>query len=346
VTGWPWRAKPLPGPMLPLGTPPAWRRLIVRLRPSRRGLRSLRLTREGWVFSATALAVALAALNTGNNLLYLVLAAMLSLVVVSGILSESALRHLEVRRRFDEQAWAGRPVRGAWILRSRRRLLPAVAIDLEELGVPGARLERFGEASVAWLPAGGEERRTATWRFGGRGLHQLERIRLSTTWPFGILRKGYEVRLPARVLVFAQPGPDHAALVRSRAGRQGLRASLDRRGRGGDLRGLRDHRSGEDLKLVHWRSSARLRRRVVVERDAEAGGVVEVRVAAPGEGSLRERLTAFEGTVRQATGAVVAATDRGDDVELGLPTGPPSTGKADALLGRLAVLRLDEVDRA
>jgi uncharacterized protein (DUF58 family) len=290
--------------------------------------------------------VSLAALNTGNNLLYLVLAAMLALVVTSGVLSESSLRGLEVRRIFDERVFAGRPARGLWIVNSRRRWLPNLAIDLQELPGKQADLSRFDRATVPYLPGGGEERRRGTWVFARRGIHQLDRVRVSTTWPFGILRKWYEVALPAEVLVHAEPARDPGPVLERRPGAAGTEASRLHRQGTGDFRGLRDHRSGEDMRLVHWRTSARLRKRVAVERDSQDQGRVLVHVRTPGEGSPMERATRFERTVGQATGAVLAAGEVGDEVVLQLPAGPlpPATSpvERDRLLRRLALLELHD----
>ena len=61
--------------------------------------RKLRPTRAGWVFFLLLFGVGFAALNTGNNLLYLVLSFLLAFLTLSGVLSESALRGIEVRRR-------------------------------------------------------------------------------------------------------------------------------------------------------------------------------------------------------------------------------------------------------
>ena len=49
--------------------------------------RTLRPTRAGWIFFALTLGVGFAALNTGNNLTYLVLSLMLAFLVLSGVLS-------------------------------------------------------------------------------------------------------------------------------------------------------------------------------------------------------------------------------------------------------------------
>jgi len=50
--------------------------------------RSIRLTSEGTRFLLFTIGIGVAAVNTGNNLFYLLLAMMLSVVVISGVLSE------------------------------------------------------------------------------------------------------------------------------------------------------------------------------------------------------------------------------------------------------------------
>ena len=80
------------------------RRLLDWLRPPR----TLRPTRPGWVFFALTFGVGFAALNTGNNLLYMVLSLLLAFLVLSGVLSESALRGVRIRRRLPREIHAGR----------------------------------------------------------------------------------------------------------------------------------------------------------------------------------------------------------------------------------------------
>src|SRR4030042_4883913 len=94
---------PRPGGRSTLRTD-AWRRRIRRwLRPPR----TLRPTRAGWLFFAATLRVGLGAMNTGNNLMYMVLSLLLAFLVLSGVLSESALRGVRVRRRISREIFAG-----------------------------------------------------------------------------------------------------------------------------------------------------------------------------------------------------------------------------------------------
>ena len=63
----------------------------------------------------------MAAINTGNNLLYLLVSALLALIVVSGILSEQAMRGLALTPITPEELYAGRPARHGAPVANRKR---------------------------------------------------------------------------------------------------------------------------------------------------------------------------------------------------------------------------------
>jgi uncharacterized protein (DUF58 family) len=85
-------------------------------------------TRAGVVYVLVTLVIGIAALNTGNNLLYIVVAAMLAAMLVSGVVSAMVLRGLELEVRLPEHVFAGRPVVGRIVLRNPRRFLPSFSI--------------------------------------------------------------------------------------------------------------------------------------------------------------------------------------------------------------------------
>lgn len=86
------------------------------------------VTPAGIVYVLVTLVIAIAALNTGNNLLYIVVAAMLAAILVSGIMSAQVLRGLELDVRLPEHVFAGRTVLGRIVLRNPRRFLPSFSI--------------------------------------------------------------------------------------------------------------------------------------------------------------------------------------------------------------------------
>lgn len=86
------------------------------------------VTRVGMVYALVTIVIGIAALNTGNNLLYIVVAAMLAAILVSGIVSAWVLRYLELDVRLPEHVFAGRPVAGRIVVNNPRRYFPALSI--------------------------------------------------------------------------------------------------------------------------------------------------------------------------------------------------------------------------
>jgi uncharacterized protein (DUF58 family) len=86
------------------------------------------VTRAGVVYVLVTLVIGIAALNTGNNLLYIVVAVMLAAILVSGVVSAGVLRRLELAVLLPEHVFAGRTVLGRIVLRNPRRLLPSFSI--------------------------------------------------------------------------------------------------------------------------------------------------------------------------------------------------------------------------
>src|SRR6202050_4359438 len=110
------------------------------------------ITRGGVIDVLVTLVIGIAALNTGNNLLYIVVAAMLAAILVSGSVSALVLRGLELQVRLPEHVFAGRPVVGRIALRNSRRFLPSFSIRV----VPARREKEKGRKprkQWRWEPA-------------------------------------------------------------------------------------------------------------------------------------------------------------------------------------------------
>ena len=98
--------------------------------------RAIRVTTEGTRLLLT-LAVGIAAVNTGNNLFYLLLAMMLSLIVLSGLLSEQCVRRLEFHRHLPDALFVHQPaVASVWIANHKTQT-PSVSLRI--LGVVGGQ---------------------------------------------------------------------------------------------------------------------------------------------------------------------------------------------------------------
>ena len=233
-----------------------------RVRSFFRPRHQLKVTRAGRTFLVVTLGVGLGALNTGNNLLYLVLGLMLATIVVSGILSEACLKHLEVKRLGTDAAYAGEPFAFRYQVRRSRGL--GFALQLSEAG---GGVE--GQAFVPLLSPGQDVVARADLVVARRGPLALTGIKVTTAYPLGLFAKSTVLPAADRLLVYPRRGYTCADPSEREAGPIGDAGNPRRRDGTGDLLGLRELAEGEDARRVHWLKSAAVGKLLRVERERE-----------------------------------------------------------------------------
>ena len=250
-------------------------RLEVARRRVRRALRpprSLRITSTGRTYLVLTVGVGIGALNTGNNLLYLVLGLLLSMVVVSGVLSERCLRDLEVRRVGAEAPFAAEPFAFRWVVSKKRGHAFALSFTETAAGLSGLGV-------LAHLRAGGEPVPVrADLIAARRGPFTLEGVRVTTTYPLGLFAKSRVFELPDTLLVFPRRSGNPRQPQAPQAGLLGESAAPLRAGGSGDLLGLRELDPTADSRRVHWLKSASAAKLLEVEREREERRTVTLQV--------------------------------------------------------------------
>ena len=299
-----------------------------------RAPRRLKFTREGKFFVGITLGVGFAAINTANNLLYLLLGMLLALIVVSGVMSELSLRELTVVRRLPLRAQVGRPHLVEIEIFNHKGRVPSYAIEVEDLraGQPADKRCFFLKISPKSAQVAAY-RRTPTRR--GRDLHVG--FRIATRFPFGLFEKSREVPSEGELVIY--PAVDPVTLSPAQVGRSpGGNAPMGR-GHGEDFLGLRLMRPGEDPRDIHWRKSASVGQAVLRERSREARPDVALSldVLRPADAGDEWHL-AFERRIRDIASRAVAHLKRGDRVVVSTTAGARS--RADRTLGADPVLRL------
>lgn len=233
----------------------------------RRGApRKLRFTREGRVFLLVTLGVGAAAVNTGNNLLYLVLGLLLSLIVLSGILSEVVLRDVRVRRRLPRRAFAGTPCLVELELENLKKRAPSYSVELEDVLGDGSR----AEGRCYFLKVAPGEAQGAAYRLvaARRGTTRLGEVLVRTRYPFGLFEKWRVLSVEDELLVYPALAPDAPEPLSG--GTTGRDVPSRLIGAGTEIAGLREYRDGDEARSVHWRRTASLGRMVVRERRHDA----------------------------------------------------------------------------
>ena len=146
-----------PGPP----APPRWWR---RLRPPRR----LSFTREGRLIVILSVGVGFAAINTGNNLLYLLLGWLLSFIIASGILSEMTLKRLSVERRPPPRLFAAEPFLMEVVIKNAKTNRASFSIEVEDL-IGKTPIDK--RCYFLKIPAGKTQRTSYRHTYARRGLY-------------------------------------------------------------------------------------------------------------------------------------------------------------------------------
>lgn len=275
----------------------------------RRGVpEGIRITKVGLWFVLLTVVVAIAATNTGNNSLYLVLASMLALLAVSGISSRWNLRKLAIEATLPADVYAQRPFTLAFAVRNRSRRLPRWLLLFSVHPRGPMRL-------IPYLPAGATARGALDLLLPRRGRHRLEAAHLSSLFPLGLFRKGMRYGLGLEILVYPEIFPAGSVEL-DPAGLAGD-LSAPRAGWGHELHSLRQFRQGDDPRNIHWKKSAQTSALVFQEREAEESLRLSI-LFDNGVGRLADESERgrFERLVSEAATAAVDHLDRGFEVEL------------------------------
>jgi uncharacterized protein (DUF58 family) len=253
------------------------------------------VTRAGLIYILISVVIGIAAINTGNNLLYVVVAALLSAILVSGVASAFVLRSLELDVHLPEHVFAARPLLARLLLRNTSSWLPSFSVRVvpakrkvrikdrwqwepytlglprnrapqnQWLRLPDRRLRRVREQAekpilqesvyFPFLAPGQELRADLEIKFPARGRYCEKNFGLATRFPFSFLMKTRRINLAREVIVF--PIVDSADQFLEVLPMVTGEFEAFVSGRGNDLYLIRDYMPDDSARHVDWKATAR-----------------------------------------------------------------------------------------
>lgn len=273
-----------------LTTVPYLTRRVVRGRL--RNAFNYEITREGIAYLGVALVIGVAALNTNNNLLFIVLAAMLAAIAVSGFASAAVLRGLELDMIVPETAFAGRPIIARIRLVNPRRRIPAFSVSVDVAStrkkqkpkwqwqrsefvfpkdrtwlrlpdyilrrkLPAAKPPAILEAPLyfTYVPPRVTAEAQVELKFPRRGRYCQNEFNLATRFPFSFLIKSRKINLSRELLVYPAllEADDFLDVLPMVTGE----FASHTRGRGSELYRIREHTPQDPARFVDWKATAK-----------------------------------------------------------------------------------------
>jgi uncharacterized protein (DUF58 family) len=253
------------------------------------------VTRAGLIYILISVVIGIAAINTGNNLLYVVVAALLSAILVSGVASAFVLRSLELDVHLPEHVFAARPMLARLLLRNSSSWLPSFSVRVvpakrkvrikdrwqwepytlglprnrapqnQWLRLPDRRLRRVREEAekpilqesvyFPFLAPGQELRADLEIKFPARGRYCEKNFGLATRFPFSFLMKTRRINLAREVIVLPIVESADQFLEVLPMVTGEFEAFVS--GRGNDLYLIRDYMPDDSARHVDWKATAR-----------------------------------------------------------------------------------------
>jgi uncharacterized protein (DUF58 family) len=294
------------------------------------------VTRVGIAYVLVILVIGIAALNTGNNLLYIVVAAMLAAILVSGFASAIVLRELELDVRLPGQVFAGRATVGRIAVRNPRRWLPSFSVSVvsfkkktaskhwrwlpatfvfppgrsperQWIQLPDRQLRRVAEKPAPpaifegavyfpYIAAGEELIAELELRFARRGRYQQDSFGLATRFPFAFLTKTRRVPLAREVLVYPPVEPPDEFFEILPMITGEFETFV--RGRGYDLYRIREYMPEDSARHVDWKATAKSGSLKVREFSREDERKLRIVFDNPAPGTVSEK--AYESAITLA----------------------------------------------
>ncbi len=241
---------------------------------------SFAITREGALYILCVFVLSLAAVKTGNNLLFIILAALLSTIAVSGIVSRNSLKQVSLSLQMPENVFVGEKVSIKVTMKNLKRIFPSFSIRVEDPHLS----RKHSSFSQAWRfifrrrgkASGTEAEERAVFRraayfpilrpsetrselmvqsFPHRGLYLLQGFWISTRFPFGFFRRGERIGAKGEVLVYplVQEISSFFHLLPFLSGQlEGLHV-----GQGENLFSMRKYQESESARIIDWKATAK-----------------------------------------------------------------------------------------
>jgi uncharacterized protein (DUF58 family) len=208
------------------------------------------ITRAGLLYTIASLIIGLAAFASANNLLFLILAAMLATFLVSGFISRLSLAGLEFELLHPDHLSARRRISGRVVVHNEKTFMPSFSIRLA--GTPDSGFE-----SVLYfpsIPGGATLEEPVDLFYPHRGAYRENTFTFSTRFPFGFTERRAPVKVQQDILVYpsVDPQPAFEQLLAGITGE--IEAHF--RGRSGDFYRIRPYEQFESARHVDWKATA------------------------------------------------------------------------------------------
>jgi hypothetical protein len=212
------------------------------------GLGVIKNTKAGWIYILLTIFFGFSAVNTGNNLVYLIVSVLLSFMGISGFFGRRNLMNLRVGISAPDEIYAGTAIPVKFVLTNRKRFMPSFLIKVKLGGT---------ETLLPVVAKEGKAAGLATMAFQSRGRHRIDDVYISSVFPFNFFIRFRRIDQDLDVIVFPAVKKCSIGGLIGRGERSKGDRTLDKTGFEAEMLSIRNYKYGDPQKYIHWKASAR-----------------------------------------------------------------------------------------
>ena len=228
----------------------------------------LLVTREGWYYAFVVLFIIGGAVLREVNLLVILAGMMIAPLLFNWRIVARSMSRLSIQRDLPQRCEAGQPIRVRIRLQNHGPFQSWMLTATDSIRTAKLRRRQFVEVWIPHLP--GQSKRSVAYRMvlTERGKYRFGPLRVICRFPFGLIRATVFWNAKSRLIVWPRIGrltDTWKGLLRG--DRMGAQHSRSRRGSDGEFYALRPFAAGDSMRMIHWRSTAKVGEPMVRETE-------------------------------------------------------------------------------
>lgn len=210
-------------------------------------MKEIRITKTGWIFILLTILLGFAAVNTGNNLVYLIASGFLSFMAVSGLLGKGNISKIDIVIDLPQEIYAEKDAFIKIRLKNNKKLFPAFLIRVS-----------FDNKSVLFpfVDPKGEDIGNISTIFNKRGFYSISNIHISSVFPFNFFVRCRKIETPCEFIVFPMPKKCNIRhfFINTRSTGE---LTTDKKGFEPEILSIRNYIKTDPFKYISWKASAK-----------------------------------------------------------------------------------------
>ncbi len=209
-------------------------------------MKSIKITKSGYIFILTTIFIGFAAINTGNNLLYLITSCLLGFMGISGFFGKRNIESLSVKLKYPNDIFANREFSLNIEVKNKKSIFPSWLIKVkvnEDIVI------------VPYIDKNKSEKKSILMTFEKRGINEINEVYIFSSFPFNFFIRSKKYNLNYKLLVYPEPIKYNIFQESDSKINSGVE-ELNKPGYSNDLINIKTY-FNDPVKLIHWKLSSK-----------------------------------------------------------------------------------------